>query len=70
MNPTIQEVRKLLQENCGTVEEEAGFYFVETKRVGLANGYRGKSWSGYLSVLSLWGEYIPSGDGKTGWIKL
>lgn len=66
----IYKIRDLLRANCSDKEEDQGFHFVETKKVGLDNGYGGKSWSGYLSVLSFWGEYIPSGDGKTGWIKV
>lgn len=64
MNLKVNKIRKLLQDNCSTKERKDGFCFVETKKVGTLNGYSGRSWSGYLSVLSLWGEYIPTGDGK------
>lgn len=70
MNLRVDKIRKLLQVNSDISDEKEGFRFVQTKSVGLSNGYGGKSWSGYLSVLSLWGEYIPTGDGKTGWIKV
>lgn len=52
------------------VDKDCSWGLVDLTKLKIVEGLGGKGFGGLLSVLSLWGDYIPVGCGKLGWVKL